>query len=293
MQSKANNVTDNEFGPQVKAAFADVVKNITRVNNVLEDLIKNYEKLKKIYESEELVEKDQSSDTEIDEQFKNAEKKINRSKPKTSTTDPDRIATQMFLSAEHKKIWSEENEVEIDNSQEKARDPHFEYLKEGKVESSGSGSQNDSYTDETYSSDEESRESETDGVNSLIIYRNTNAKPPKRRRVKPKKLSNNKNENDVRSNKIIQLSYKNETLPLFKLELTEVFTKLGKDNSEKNGGRKESGDVVLNQNNLLRTKNESTKKTDNYVKVCVLNNTSQIYLNNKCEWHPLKIYYIK
>ncbi|XP_053620701.1 uncharacterized protein LOC128681108 isoform X2 [Plodia interpunctella] len=68
----------------------DVIKNISRVNNALQELIKNYEHLQKIYKAESIESNDYSTDSEMDERFKSDKhKKKNRSKndvtsPKTS-----------------------------------------------------------------------------------------------------------------------------------------------------------------------------------------------------------------
>lgn len=55
------------------AFFGDVIKNITRVNNVLEELIHNYQKLKHKYKNQDTFENDgpepDTSDTEIDEKY--------------------------------------------------------------------------------------------------------------------------------------------------------------------------------------------------------------------------------
>ncbi|KOB76506.1 Uncharacterized protein OBRU01_01732, partial [Operophtera brumata] len=81
--------------------FADVIKNISRVNNVLQDLINNYEQLQNIYKSQENV-KSEDSDSEMDEVFKTKKKEAKRSKNEATTEPeppPDKSrVTQMFWS---------------------------------------------------------------------------------------------------------------------------------------------------------------------------------------------------
>lgn len=89
------------------ALFSDVIKNISRVNTVLQELIQNYEQLQKIYKSHSFESTQTDSvESDIDEAFKNAKGK-NRSKDKDNETRKEIIysqnrfpATQMFLSEE-------------------------------------------------------------------------------------------------------------------------------------------------------------------------------------------------
>lgn len=88
--------------------FSDVIKNISKVNNVLQDLIRNYEHLQKIYRADSFeTTLELSSDSELDEYFKHTEKKMRKKNrdggsdtENWSTTKKDFPATQMLVSDE-------------------------------------------------------------------------------------------------------------------------------------------------------------------------------------------------
>ncbi|RVE49453.1 hypothetical protein evm_005884 [Chilo suppressalis] len=77
----SNNFNSSQPQQQDETIFTDVIRNITRVNNVLEELIQNYEKIQKYYDTNSF-EKDYSSDIEIDELYKNG-KFYNKTKSRT------------------------------------------------------------------------------------------------------------------------------------------------------------------------------------------------------------------
>lgn len=84
--------------------FKNIVKNITQVNTVLEELISNYEKLKNIYNSQENLDS-RSADFDIDEVFKVIQNKKHKNRSSKGSkfdifggdTFP---ATKMFWSSE-------------------------------------------------------------------------------------------------------------------------------------------------------------------------------------------------
>ncbi|CAD0206047.1 unnamed protein product [Chrysodeixis includens] len=78
-----------------EVVFADVIKNITRVNNVLQKLINNYEQLQKIYKSKEMVEgPEYSSESE----YNNKQKNNKRDKERSFKNDmPGSRTTGKFL----------------------------------------------------------------------------------------------------------------------------------------------------------------------------------------------------
>lgn len=79
---------------------------------MLEELIKNYEKLKHLYKSQETFEQDEpegvSSDMEIDETYKHTNLRMKESNNVVVTRDPSGLATEMFF----------EEREEIENNQD-------------------------------------------------------------------------------------------------------------------------------------------------------------------------------
>lgn len=115
----------NDAPKQADAIFADVIKNISRVNNVLQELINNYEQLQKIYKSQENVES-VYSDSEIDEIFKSKNgKKSKRTRQGDDVTikpNSIKLATQMFWS-DH----DEDNNDSNDDTKEVKKDKVITY----------------------------------------------------------------------------------------------------------------------------------------------------------------------
>ncbi|KAI8433759.1 hypothetical protein MSG28_015737 [Choristoneura fumiferana] len=81
--------------PDAEPILADVMRNITRVNTMLQDLIKNYEKLEKISKAHS-VESD-STDTEVEELFNSERNKRNKDTKSTTAAETHKAyATAMF-----------------------------------------------------------------------------------------------------------------------------------------------------------------------------------------------------
>lgn len=102
------------------SVFVDVLKNITRVNGVLEDLILNYEKLQKIYKSQETL-------TELSSEDADEGYKYNK-RPRASliqTTKPTFYSTQMFFSEEEHPLLNNKKPEE-EQSMEDNKNPEEE-----------------------------------------------------------------------------------------------------------------------------------------------------------------------
>ncbi|XP_030041219.1 uncharacterized protein LOC115456339 [Manduca sexta] len=93
-----------------EAIFADVIRNISRVNNVLQELISNYEQLQKIYKSQEST--DYSSDAEIDEVFKSIKKAKYDHKMNAKVNPTERPNSESFPATQM--IWSEDDDDDND-----------------------------------------------------------------------------------------------------------------------------------------------------------------------------------
>lgn len=121
--------------------FSEVIRNISRVNNVLQELIKNYEQLQNMSKANSLEEKSQdySSDSEIDEVYKNLNQK-RKLRSNNDTTPPatkkNFPGTEMIVSEEEQEDITEKSNFD-DNDQ---RTPSIQRLqapdseKENKVE---------------------------------------------------------------------------------------------------------------------------------------------------------------
>lgn len=97
--------------------FTDVIKNISRVNNVLQELIDNYEQLKKMYKSQENSETEESG-TEVDGGFK-AKGNDGSETTQRAQLGGDFPATQMFWSNDEKDSISASDDDEKDKNSEK------------------------------------------------------------------------------------------------------------------------------------------------------------------------------
>lgn len=96
-----------------ESIFTDVIKNISRVNNILQDLIKNYEQLQKMYKTQSF-EVDISTDSEIDEAYKNEniKHKTNSRTSSNATYPPIKKkfpGTAMLVSEEELETITEES----------------------------------------------------------------------------------------------------------------------------------------------------------------------------------------
>ncbi|KAH9635661.1 hypothetical protein HF086_001452 [Spodoptera exigua] len=85
---------------KIDAIFADVIKNISRVNNVLQDLINNYEQSQKTYKSQENIDgSDYTSGADVDNISQNDKKSLRTAKKVFHTTPKSYTAgTKMILS---------------------------------------------------------------------------------------------------------------------------------------------------------------------------------------------------
>lgn len=124
------------------AIFADVIKNISRVNNVLQELINNYEQLQKIYKSQENFDAPEySSEADVDRYFQN-NKKSKRDKersfhqyaPSAKTTGIYLHATQMFFSENEGDVSNDaKSETVNENKLKIERTPKVERLQHSPV----------------------------------------------------------------------------------------------------------------------------------------------------------------
>lgn len=199
-----NNINNLKFNVQTKqrktikatnedaeAIFADVIKNISRVNSVLQDLINNYEHLQKIYQSQENLES-QTSDGEVDKVFKTKREKErkngqerSKSELPTSTTYDGNPATQIIWSADEGRsdnsevISSEGNNSDIAGTDDKKD------TEKPNVEPAYSHNNSSSSNEEKNVDPENIKKNSNRSKNSNVIFIGTHISAIKNKHIKP------------------------------------------------------------------------------------------------------------
>ncbi|XP_039761406.1 uncharacterized protein LOC120634700 [Pararge aegeria] len=122
---------------KIEQVLSDVLKNITLANKVLQKLLKNYERLEKVYQSEKKLKSD-TTETEVDESFKNLMPSIQSIKQrersfKQNTRNPY-IGTAIIYDSESvEKASQDTNVIKKVNENVKTSKKHPNYVKDRNV----------------------------------------------------------------------------------------------------------------------------------------------------------------